>query len=233
MDRGATPARWAGWTPPATASGASPCARPASTAARVRLFAGCGIVADSDPEAELAESQAKFCPGPRLAHLRLAVGTRVLPQRQVLAVRRRRVLTPDRRAPANRFSCILHDAETGVGVDAPPRGSRGCASAPTGHGRSRSPRHLQPRRARGAAARRPPPRAGERVAGVEDPRGRPVDQVAASCGPAGAPGGSPRASRPTARTGTPTSKARPRADHRDRSTRSGRPPGSGRPPRRS
>ena len=26
----------------------------------VRLFAGCGIVASSDPEAELAESQAKF-----------------------------------------------------------------------------------------------------------------------------------------------------------------------------
>ena len=29
---------------------------------RVRLFAGCGIVADSDPEAELAEGQAKFVP---------------------------------------------------------------------------------------------------------------------------------------------------------------------------
>ena len=29
---------------------------------RVRLFAGCGIVADSDPEAELAEAQAKFIP---------------------------------------------------------------------------------------------------------------------------------------------------------------------------
>jgi menaquinone-specific isochorismate synthase len=28
----------------------------------VRLFAGCGIVADSDPEAELAEAQAKFLP---------------------------------------------------------------------------------------------------------------------------------------------------------------------------
>ncbi len=28
----------------------------------VRLFAGCGIVANSDPEAELAESQAKFVP---------------------------------------------------------------------------------------------------------------------------------------------------------------------------
>jgi menaquinone-specific isochorismate synthase len=28
----------------------------------VRLFAGCGIVADSVPEAELAESQAKFVP---------------------------------------------------------------------------------------------------------------------------------------------------------------------------
>lgn len=30
--------------------------------ATVRLFAGCGIVASSDPEAELAESQAKFVP---------------------------------------------------------------------------------------------------------------------------------------------------------------------------
>jgi menaquinone-specific isochorismate synthase len=29
---------------------------------RVRLFAGCGIVADSDPESELAEAQAKFVP---------------------------------------------------------------------------------------------------------------------------------------------------------------------------
>jgi menaquinone-specific isochorismate synthase len=28
----------------------------------VRLFAGCGIVADSDPEAELAETQGKFVP---------------------------------------------------------------------------------------------------------------------------------------------------------------------------
>jgi menaquinone-specific isochorismate synthase len=28
----------------------------------VRLFAGCGIVADSDPESELAEAQAKFVP---------------------------------------------------------------------------------------------------------------------------------------------------------------------------
>jgi menaquinone-specific isochorismate synthase len=32
------------------------------TAHGVRLFAGCGIVADSDPTAELAESQAKFVP---------------------------------------------------------------------------------------------------------------------------------------------------------------------------
>ena len=28
----------------------------------IRLFAGCGIVAGSDPERELAESQAKFAP---------------------------------------------------------------------------------------------------------------------------------------------------------------------------
>jgi len=30
--------------------------------ARIRLFAGCGIVADSDPAAELAEAAAKFVP---------------------------------------------------------------------------------------------------------------------------------------------------------------------------
>ena len=37
--------------------------RSASLSGRtVRLFAGCGIVADSDPEAELAEAQAKFVP---------------------------------------------------------------------------------------------------------------------------------------------------------------------------
>lgn len=34
----------------------------AITGSTVRLFAGCGIVADSDPEAELAEAQAKFVP---------------------------------------------------------------------------------------------------------------------------------------------------------------------------
>jgi menaquinone-specific isochorismate synthase len=32
------------------------------TGSTVRLYAGCGIVADSDPEAELAEAQAKFVP---------------------------------------------------------------------------------------------------------------------------------------------------------------------------
>jgi menaquinone-specific isochorismate synthase len=34
------------------------CAQLAGTSAR--LYAGCGIVADSDPESELAEAQAKF-----------------------------------------------------------------------------------------------------------------------------------------------------------------------------
>ena len=50
---------------PATASGASRCAAAPSTRttrARLRLFAGCGIVAGSEPEAELAESDAKFVP---------------------------------------------------------------------------------------------------------------------------------------------------------------------------
>ena len=59
----ATPGRSAGWTPPATASGASRCARAEHRRRRaVRLFAGCGIVADSDPEAELAEAEAKLVP---------------------------------------------------------------------------------------------------------------------------------------------------------------------------
>ena len=63
MDRGALRrARWAGSTPPATASGGWPCAAACSRGNRVRLFAGCGIVADSDPDSELAEAQAKFVP---------------------------------------------------------------------------------------------------------------------------------------------------------------------------
>lgn len=36
--------------------------RDATDPTRLRLLAGCGIVADSDPESELAESQAKFIP---------------------------------------------------------------------------------------------------------------------------------------------------------------------------
>jgi menaquinone-specific isochorismate synthase len=32
------------------------------TASQIRLFAGCGIVAGSDPDSELAESDAKFVP---------------------------------------------------------------------------------------------------------------------------------------------------------------------------
>ena len=50
---------------PATASGASRCAAAGSTTPTpraMRLFAGCGIVAGSDPEAELAEAEAKFVP---------------------------------------------------------------------------------------------------------------------------------------------------------------------------
>ena len=42
--------------------GHRPALRASSTGNTVRLFAGCGIVADSDPEAELAEAQAKFVP---------------------------------------------------------------------------------------------------------------------------------------------------------------------------
>ena len=58
----ATAVRSAGSTPPATARGRSRSAAPSCppTAARARLVAGGGIVADSDPLAELAETQAKF-----------------------------------------------------------------------------------------------------------------------------------------------------------------------------
>jgi menaquinone-specific isochorismate synthase len=34
----------------------------AADPSRMRLFAGCGIVAGSDPDSELAESDAKFVP---------------------------------------------------------------------------------------------------------------------------------------------------------------------------
>ena len=57
----ATPGRSAGWTPAATASSAWRCAAPSSPRdGGARLFAGCGIVAGSEPAAELAETQAKF-----------------------------------------------------------------------------------------------------------------------------------------------------------------------------
>ncbi|MEZ5216710.1 MAG: chorismate-binding protein [Ilumatobacteraceae bacterium] len=47
--------------PTGTGRGRSRSAAPISThRAAGRLFAGCGIVVDSDPAAELAETQAKF-----------------------------------------------------------------------------------------------------------------------------------------------------------------------------
>ena len=56
----------------------------------VRLFAGCGIVADSDPEAELAEAQAKFVPvrdalGPALSRARDSCLTGLVPNRMAFA----------------------------------------------------------------------------------------------------------------------------------------------------
>ena len=68
---GATPGRSAGSTPSgdgewgiALRCGAVSQADPS----RIRLFAGCGIVAGSDPEAEVAESSAKFMPDARRPH---------------------------------------------------------------------------------------------------------------------------------------------------------------------
>ena len=57
-----TPARSAGSTRTATASGASPCGARSSSGNRARLFAGGGIVAGSDPAAELAETESKLRP---------------------------------------------------------------------------------------------------------------------------------------------------------------------------
>ena len=58
----ATPARSAGWTPPATASGASRCARRRSPGAAYASSPAAASSPSSDPEAELAEAQAKFVP---------------------------------------------------------------------------------------------------------------------------------------------------------------------------
>ena len=62
VDRGRYAGAVGGSTPPATARGPSRCAAPSCppTARQARLTAGGGIVADSDPLAELAETQAKF-----------------------------------------------------------------------------------------------------------------------------------------------------------------------------
>ena len=59
----ATRARWAGSTATATASGRSRCAARRSTpTAPSRAYAGCGIVHDSVPADELAETVMKFRP---------------------------------------------------------------------------------------------------------------------------------------------------------------------------
>ena len=55
-----TPARSAGWTPPKTASSASACAARLLRDREAHLFAGVGVVAGSDPAAELAETEIKL-----------------------------------------------------------------------------------------------------------------------------------------------------------------------------
>ena len=72
-----------------------------------RLFAGCGIVASSDPEAELAESQAKFVP------VRDALGG-PSDSRSSPGVRADERLA--RRAAG--WPCAVDDAEPGLAVDA-------------------------------------------------------------------------------------------------------------------
>ena len=55
-----TRGRSAGWTPPRTASSASRCAARCSQGRTAHCYAGVGVVADSDPEAELAETEVKL-----------------------------------------------------------------------------------------------------------------------------------------------------------------------------
>ena len=55
-----TRARWAGWTRPRTASSASPCAARCSRAARPTATPASAWSRDSDPEAELAETEVKL-----------------------------------------------------------------------------------------------------------------------------------------------------------------------------
>jgi salicylate biosynthesis isochorismate synthase/menaquinone-specific isochorismate synthase len=61
LDRGwYAGARWGGRTPTRTASSASRCAARCSTGAVARCYAGVGVVRDSDPAAELAETEVKL-----------------------------------------------------------------------------------------------------------------------------------------------------------------------------
>ena len=58
------------------------CAQVDPARRRLRLFAGCGIVAGSDPDAELAESAGQARAGPRRARRRRAAGVTQLPRRR-------------------------------------------------------------------------------------------------------------------------------------------------------
>jgi menaquinone-specific isochorismate synthase len=59
---GATQGRSAGWTPQARGEWGLALRCGQLDGSRVRLFAGCGIVAGSQSDAELAEAQAKLVP---------------------------------------------------------------------------------------------------------------------------------------------------------------------------
>ncbi len=56
------PVRSAGSTRAATANGRSRCAADVVADGRVTAYAGCGIVAGSEPQRELAETRLKFRP---------------------------------------------------------------------------------------------------------------------------------------------------------------------------
>jgi len=54
------PARSVGWTPTGNGEWAVGIRSAELDGNRARVFAGVGVVADSDPDAELAETRAKF-----------------------------------------------------------------------------------------------------------------------------------------------------------------------------
>ena len=107
----------------------------------VRLFAGCGIVADSDPEAELAEAQAKFVPVRDALTARSRAGPRSTPRctsSRFVGPRSGSGTRPD--YPVNRDSGQLTGRvrrPRGAGTPDPPSAGRGSSASRGCRGRRR------------------------------------------------------------------------------------------------